>query len=602
MASDPIIYCLENLTDYDQFERFCSDVMARSGYSSIEPLGGTKDKGRDALHRGTAAEGKSTIFAYSVREDWEDKLSEDCGKVRKHGHACDRIVFLTTSPFTVYERDNAVTMVNDEFGWELELYGLERLRVTVAADATLITQHPQIFHPAFFPEAAIASLPSVRDYLVLDFCDADVHLGTWLARRLTLAGYSVWARTLAPIAGASLNDTIESLLDDRAFRLLPVLSSAMIEDADILARCGRAAREGRLLPIQYAPFDLRRVDAKTRNVATVRFDSGWAEGMRSLIASLEATGCPKSEGGDVIALRSFLPTNVIVHSPETIYSNRFEAKEWPKSIHVFKAETPFPSHRIDEIRHRWAFKDVDSGKYLAFEAPAEEIATEFGFSRTGGALWQQVPRIENIPTANLGPELLRKSVIVALARRGLQYCNDRKLLYFPSQLLPSERLYYPRPDGTKGFVAVTGRRKFYRPQKSTYYRYQLAPVTSVDIVLSGRMFLTLRVRVRITDDLGIPYQGRTVNSRRKHLCKSWWNDEWFSRILAVMHHLADGNDELVIGTDPSALIRIAARPDHWEVPVRIDETALSVAETDSNRLDALDLGRDDDDDSDAPNE
>ena len=38
MSADPIIYCLEQLTDYRQFERLCSDIMAGSGYENIEPL------------------------------------------------------------------------------------------------------------------------------------------------------------------------------------------------------------------------------------------------------------------------------------------------------------------------------------------------------------------------------------------------------------------------------------------------------------------------------------------------------------------------------------------------------------------------------------
>ena len=50
MSADPIIYCLEQLTDYRQFERLCSDIMAGSGYANIEPLGGSNDRGRDALH------------------------------------------------------------------------------------------------------------------------------------------------------------------------------------------------------------------------------------------------------------------------------------------------------------------------------------------------------------------------------------------------------------------------------------------------------------------------------------------------------------------------------------------------------------------------
>ncbi len=73
MAADPIIYCLENITDYAQFERLCSDVMSKQGYPNIEPIGGHKDRGRDALDCSSDTN-LHTIFAYSVREDWRKKL------------------------------------------------------------------------------------------------------------------------------------------------------------------------------------------------------------------------------------------------------------------------------------------------------------------------------------------------------------------------------------------------------------------------------------------------------------------------------------------------------------------------------------------------
>jgi hypothetical protein len=50
MAADPIIYCLEHVTDYGQFERLCHDLMISEGWDNIESLGGMKDKGRDAIH------------------------------------------------------------------------------------------------------------------------------------------------------------------------------------------------------------------------------------------------------------------------------------------------------------------------------------------------------------------------------------------------------------------------------------------------------------------------------------------------------------------------------------------------------------------------
>lgn len=91
MAADPIIYCLEHLTDYDQFERLCHDLMASEGWANIEPLGGMKDKGRDAVHVSRLDPDDVTIFAYSVREDWWKKLAEDAEKIQKHGHRCCRL-------------------------------------------------------------------------------------------------------------------------------------------------------------------------------------------------------------------------------------------------------------------------------------------------------------------------------------------------------------------------------------------------------------------------------------------------------------------------------------------------------------------------------
>ena len=93
VSADPIVYCLECLTDYDQFERLCHDMMALEGYSNIEPLGGSKDKGRDAIHIGKST-GIVSIFAYSVREDWRVKLGEDAEKIKKKGNKCDRRGFL----------------------------------------------------------------------------------------------------------------------------------------------------------------------------------------------------------------------------------------------------------------------------------------------------------------------------------------------------------------------------------------------------------------------------------------------------------------------------------------------------------------------------
>jgi len=50
MGANLTVYCLQQVTDYAEFERLCHDLMSLVGYASIEPLGGFKDKGRDAVH------------------------------------------------------------------------------------------------------------------------------------------------------------------------------------------------------------------------------------------------------------------------------------------------------------------------------------------------------------------------------------------------------------------------------------------------------------------------------------------------------------------------------------------------------------------------
>src|SRR5690349_10629779 len=119
--------------------------MSRQGYRNIEPLGGHKDKGRDAIDTDVST-GQVTIFTYSVREDWNVKLNEDLAKIQKYSHPCNRVVFLTTARPTATEKDNKRVEVKRRFGLDLEFYDLERI-------ATLVdNQHQQFreLHPDIF--------------------------------------------------------------------------------------------------------------------------------------------------------------------------------------------------------------------------------------------------------------------------------------------------------------------------------------------------------------------------------------------------------------------------------------------------------------------
>ena len=194
MSANPIVYCLEQLTDYRQFERLCSDIMAGSGYAEIEPLGGTNDRGRDALHVARNSPGDVTLFAYSVRTDWRNKLlNEDCRRIEEEEHDLNRLVFVCTSTITATQKDEVKQSVRDNFGWELDLYALDRLRVLLPSSLRhLVAQHRSIFCPPFFSRRGGLSISESLDTIVIDHLPTDHAMATWLARRLQLAGYRAW--------------------------------------------------------------------------------------------------------------------------------------------------------------------------------------------------------------------------------------------------------------------------------------------------------------------------------------------------------------------------------------------------------------------------
>jgi hypothetical protein len=202
--------------------------------------------------------------------------------------------------------------------------------------------------------------------------------------------------------------------------------------------------------------------------------------------------------------------------------------------------------------------------------------------------WSERGKKKKVLIANVIPELIRKSVQVYCHEKGLKYCAETDLMYFPDGLVPRNRLPVQLPDGTKlPALAVYGERKYYRPDdQSTYYRYYLAPTFFVDSKLfrSERRevlndfkstVLYIRLRNRFTDTDNVVLPPRTALSRRKHLCKSWWNDEWFRRTLAVAQFLADQDGKIRIGKNRYEQIVINSFPKTFEVCDGINEEALN---------------------------
>jgi tetratricopeptide (TPR) repeat protein len=126
-----VLWALDNEIDGTQFERLCTDLLAREGYTEIMPIGGGHDNGRDAEIRqwkGFKATGGTTFFQFSLEERWEKKLTRELKKIQANGHQIDIFVFVTSRKVTGHKRDALTDSVHKQLGWQLVIYDREWLR------------------------------------------------------------------------------------------------------------------------------------------------------------------------------------------------------------------------------------------------------------------------------------------------------------------------------------------------------------------------------------------------------------------------------------------------------------------------------------------
>lgn len=176
MSADPIIYCLERLTDYVEYEKLCCALLAHHAeYPDLIPMGGIHDGGRDAvvIHYSTD---ELTGFAFSVRADWLKKFKQDAKRLHDtQGDKVKTFVYVSTNDVSASDHDKAREHVQVRYGWPLKLFDIKWMRTQlVRPGSMLVDAHPTIFPSKFFPRRTYNDRAFVQDYLsdhapLLDF-------------------------------------------------------------------------------------------------------------------------------------------------------------------------------------------------------------------------------------------------------------------------------------------------------------------------------------------------------------------------------------------------------------------------------------------------
>lgn len=577
MSADPITYCLECISDYRDFERLSSAILAGLSYPAIDPLGGTGDEGRDAVVRNDD-QGRKISFAYTVRSDWRAKLRSDCKRVHDMGHAPDVFVFVCTEALSASDKDFAHQFVRDTYGWALDLFDLERMRVQlVGPQRHLIAQHPSIFAPPFFPQRGGESIAESRDTLLIDHVKADHAIATWLSRRLTLAGYRTWCLGTAPLAGEHADETVQQLIQARAVQYLPVVSAASLADSSFTERCTIASSKlDFVLPCNLAMDSDARMPSRLSKLVPAAFADSWKVGLEQVLARLNALGVKPTldrDRGHQIALRDYLPTRVTIAKPEPVFANVFPL-QIPESMLVFDLRKSLTKEQTNELRAQWAFVELGPSRVVAFTQPPEGTLSSMKAIRTPEFLWQHVKEQDGKRTQDLAKELAWRSLQVACAQKGLRFCPDRKVFYFPDRESRAWNQAIRHVDGRATNVQLTGERTKGWGERASRFLYQLAPIFRPQLDTDGSWNVIVRVYVRVTTLEGELFEGVEIGRRRKVVTRSWWNQQWLARLLGVVQGLETSPGQVMIGEGKRAVI-MQTQMLSWECPVGLDVLALS---------------------------
>lgn len=579
MSADPITYCLERVSDYRDFERFCSAFLAGVGYPGIDPLGGTGDEGRDAIIRCDES-GRKIGFAYTVRSDWRVKLASDCKRAHEKGHDPDVFVFVCTEALTASEKDFAHKSVAEKYGWALDLFDLERLRVQlVGSQSHLIAQHPSIFTPPFFPQRGGQSIAESRDILLIDHVDADHAVATWLARRLSLSGFRTWCHGTAPLAGENTDDTVRKLLDTRARHYLPIISTSSLSDGEFLERCTIAAtRDDFVLPCRLVDDSGLRMPSRVAKLVPADFKVSWNMGLSQVLARLAMLGIKPSldsDRGRQIALRDYLPIRVTVATPEPVFANVFPL-QLPKTMLIFNLGQSLTEEESFELRKRWAFVQLSASSLVAFTLPPQLAISKVEVEHTPESefLWTDMPQKDGKKTFDLAKELARRSLEVVCVQKGLAYCNDRKVFYFPMPESGEWNQSIQHVDGRMTSVQLTGVRTKGWGDRASRFLYQLAPRFRPLQDADKTWSVVVNPYIRVTTLDGAMFEGKEIGRRRKVVSRGWWNKEWLARMLGVVQALKTSEGIIEIGEGNRA-VTMQTKPLSWKCPVGLDVLALS---------------------------
>jgi hypothetical protein len=423
------------------------------------------------------------------------------------------------------------------------------------------------------------------EHLFINYATEDTALAEWLTRKLTAEGYRVWCSAFKLLGGESYPKDIDIAIKNQTFRMLSLLSRASLHKPNPLKERTLGLNIGRergldfVIPLNVDGMRATDLDWMTNDLTFVPFSHGWTPGLRQLLAKLESIDAPRPlPDGRAIAASTYLPGDVLSHAPEPLYSNCYRVVAMPDELLRFTVSPGMEHGERHVLLDTWPFYWVSPTVVLAFDSPDAAAMGGRTVILNAKVPWREAFDINRIRTRNVITFLLNRSVAAKARALGLRGTPNGRAMYFPPGLLEKDRLRFRGYSGIETFIHVTAERTLWRPANSEKYRYYLAADIRARGDIPPGYVVQLTPTIHVTSPVGDVLPDRTVNSRRKHVSKTWTNHEWTNRLFALAEFLAGGTDAIRFGSTPGTEVVISAEPITLMAQVGINEAALGMAE------------------------
>lgn len=437
---------------------------------------------------------------------------------------------------------------------------------------------------------------------------------SWLATRLTAAGYEIWADIFQLVGGEAFWRDIGTAIKDEAATVIAVLSRASYQKDGVLDEIALAVGTGRklikpsfVIPVRLDDLPYADFPEQLIRLNAIDFATNWAEGLARVQDALVKVGIPRessppAHGFDQWCLFRLRQSGAVSETPELLSSNWLRILDLPPHLNfcrfgadsksVAKALAGFSTPIVPLERLGLTFSDAPN--IVMDEAPSigVEHAYEFELQKFLNGERQTGPEVRRGDASNMLANILRQSWESFARQRGLlayEFANSTGW-FVPLDLIDGNKINYIDGAGKPRKKWLVGHSK----KRQVYWHFAVTAYAA----LGDDPHFVFRPQVVFTTDGRTPLESKAkAAGLRRSFCKNWWNDRWYGLLTAFVSFIADGNEHILLPLGSDKVARIDGHLLAFESPLSIvGDSVVSpddddAADTDVE-ADALDDGED----------